>query len=286
MTVVSVTRTWSGQGGSIASKDALSFERALDEVFDVVVNDPVNDDNNAVLTNPMVPQARDQHPDDETLRATKVDIQSRVSPTLYKVKAVYEAPGKPGQNPLNQPTIIKFSFVDAEEPIDEDVNGAPIVNVNNEFFDPPVKIAFSDLVITLEKNIAFFDPIQAWTYKNAVNSDSFLGLAPGTCRLHGIDAEEVADTDYTYFKQKAEIHVRRGMPRTADQYAWYKRLANRGMYEKVSGKLMKAVDDAGAEVTSPVLLNNSGAKITDPSLTVWLQFQVYTSLPFAALNIL
>src|SRR5262249_15878222 len=58
-----------------------------------------------------------------------------------------------------------------------------IVNSAGEPFDPPVEIDDSRLVLTLVRNEPAFAPLTSLLYKDAINSDTFLGAAPGLAKI-------------------------------------------------------------------------------------------------------
>ena len=267
--------------------DGKSFSQSARRSFTTVSDAPTTDTSYGAKLATYIPRVRDPHPEDFALRAVDVNAR-RISPVLWEVDVEYSAQTASGRNPLEEPAVIRWSFCTSDEMIDSDVDGKPIVTVNNERFDPPISAPASDLVLTIMKNVASFDPGQARTYKNAVNSDTFLGQPAGTARLEGIEAESVTDDDFSYWKVSAEVRFRVGIRGATDAKAWWRRVLHQGYMVRsiVTGPIARGHDNHGADIVTPVLLDVDGLHETDPNAAVWLEFEIYNSLPFAPLGLL
>lgn len=273
-----------------AKSDGRNYSQSARRSFTVVSDAPTTDTGYGAKLATGVPRVRDPHPEDFSLRVVDVNAV-RKSPVLWEIDVEYAAQTAAGRNPLDEPAVIRWSFVTADEPIDADVDGEPIVTVNNERFDPPISAPASDLVLSIVKNVASFDPGQARTYKNAVNSDTFLGQPAGTARLEGIEAESVTDDDFSYWRLSVEIRFRVGIRGAADSKAWYRRILHQGFIIRdaagdAAAKWHRATDGHGNESVVPVLIKSDGTQETDPASAHWLEFEIYNSLPFASLGLL
>lgn len=246
----------------------------------------------------LIPFEKSRHPYFGQLRCVGIDV-SRKGPVHYEVTADYASrPYKEGDpnnlTPLDQPTQINFFPLTAEEPIEDDIDGKPLVTVNGEpleGFTRPI----SDLGVRLQKNFGSFDPASFYMFIDSVNSDTFLGFPPGTLRIASISADEqfftnADNVEQIYWSVSVEIHARK--PYKVDpQYAWYKRVRHEGYLVRTtaSAKPARAVDAAGAPETKPVLLDEDGTRLPLPTdaQTVeakFILFKVFNSVSFSSMG--
>lgn len=270
--------------------DGKTFSQGARRAFTVVSNDPTNDTSYGAKQAVGIPRVRDPHPDDLSLRVVDVNAK-RISQVMWEIDVEYASPTAAGRSPLDEPAVIRWGFVTADEPIDSDVNGKPIVTKNNERYDPPISAPASDLVLSIVRNVPSFDPGQARAYKNAVNSDTFLGQPAGTARLEGIEAESVTDEDFQYWKLSVEIRFRVGIRGGTDAKAWYRRVLHQGFIIRdaagdAAAKWHRASDGHGGDSVVPVLIKSDGTQETDPDSAHWQEWQIYNSKAFAPLGLL
>ena len=187
------------------------------------------------------------------------------------------------EEPLDKTPKISWSFATSNEPIDTDTYGDPIVNSAGESFDPPITMDVDDLVLRIEKNQSNYDELQAAEYKNAVNSDYFWGYAPGTCILKIYDGSQQRIAGLTYWVVNYEIQIRWD--------GWKRRIVNEGFRYK-TGTQTDSIDDYkiakdtdNNPLSSPILLNTDGTRLPTGSDPVFLEFELYKSLPFATLGL-
>ena len=180
----------------------------------------------------------------------------RLAPMYYELSAVFNAEGEEAEDPTELPASVSFSFVATEEPIDEDVNGNAIVTDNDEPFDPPLTEVYYDLLIIFKKARLTYDPIQAWEYAGATNSDTYLGFPPGTCVMRPGSATEAEAGDIAYFDTTVEIQVRHPSPQQVAERVWWQRVRHEGFLElDTDGNGPDhAKDSTGNRVSSPVQL--------------------------------
>jgi hypothetical protein len=288
MAVVDVTQMWSRDGGSISTnpKDFTFLAIQRTRGFQVLTDDP--DTSHIEVENAVdVRELGELYPGSTYARCVSLK-PTRLGPVFWLVEASYE-----GDNEfeLNRPIIRKAS-VTSSEPIDRDWNGRAIVNVNDEAVEG-LSRDVSDTVITVTRNFESVNDDLVLDYLEATNSDTWYGYTVGRARLTSYQAEQMFrnERDVTgYWKVTATIQCRRGYGDTTPDKAWHKRYRNEGLYEKVtiagSDYILRAVDDAGAPVTKPVLLKEDGTRETDPDNAHFLFAQVYGSLPYNALGLL
>lgn len=198
-------------------------------------------------------------------------------------------PPKDQENPLDRPPEVSWSFAQFQRVAEKDINGNAIVNSAGQAFDPPIQIDDSRPVCDIERNEDAFDPDVIFAYKDAINADTLdiggLTVAPGQAKMANISARRQFENSQFYWKVAYQIEVK--------QDGWNLSVLDQGWYKKgQNGKLTPCVDDAGNEVTAPVLLDGQGGQLALPpapagqsGAAVFKTFDVYTSLPFAPLGL-
>ena len=249
-----------------------------------------------VLADSRIPALRSQYVGQPWLRVVNRNA-NRISPLLWEVQVQYQTPPNAGGggalSPLLDPPIIEFSSEVTEEDITEDVNGQPILFVTTEQPTPPLKREFHTPLVLVKRNVAWVDPSVIAQYRMAVNADMWYGNPPGTCLLRSIKAVNVPDEEFDYWTVDASIAIRRGAPRTTDAKAWYARVLAQGMLvnELIAPNQTvlvgrHAIKD-GVPVTEPVLHDiTDGLIIENKADAQFYEFEIYESLPFAALGLL
>lgn len=159
-------------------------------------------------------------------------------------------------------------------PLERDVDGAPIVNsAGDPFIDPPIEGEDSRLIINIVRKQDSCPWALIYQYKNAVNSDPFLGADPGTWKVVNIAPVRLWDQDKGfYFKITYEFEY--------NPDGWRAKPLNAGYRCKgTDGKIVRAMDK-GTPVPHPVLLSGSGARLSESDPPVYLDFKVKPELPF------
>jgi hypothetical protein len=269
--------------------------------FNVFCDTPADTDA-TIKASPLVVQAKSVHPYFRRLRCQNVSANRR-GPLQWEVSASYEsAPFKevdqPNQGPLGQPTQVSYFSVTAEEPIEDDRDGRPIVTAVGEPIEGITR-PVSDLGIRLVKNFPSFDPASFYLFSDCVNSDTFLGFPPGTLRIASITADEAFypnddGIETPYFTVTVEIHARKPY-RVEPSQAWYKRVRHEGYYvslgqDSLEGKTYgRALDADGMPVSKPILLAEDGTALPIPEDAlavepVWFLFPMFESVSFSAMG--
>lgn len=278
------------QGANLTSQlddNGITGNASVTRVFNVVPDTPTFDvlDVSAATG---IPRNGDIHPSNFALVCRSKNVR-QVHPGYFEVECTYtaktsEPEDEAAGNPLEEPAVIEVSAITSEEPIDEDVNGDPIATVNGE---PIVGLtmAVTDMAVKVTRNLPTFNIWSIAAYTNKVNSTTFLGSPAGTVRIMDIQASSELSDEFEYWKVSVTFHIRRGL-RTTDAKAWYKRVKHEGYYVKVGSDVKRATDSDGNPVVSPVPLKSDGTEETDKSLASFLEFQVYESVDFNAMNLL
>jgi hypothetical protein len=235
-----------------------------------------------------LPLMNDPHPQNSSLRVRNRDV-SQDGPISFSATISYEAqvndPNDPAQNPLLRPAVVRFGAVTQEVEIDEDVDGDPIQTVNGE---PIVGVTrpFTDLVITVQRNLPTFNPLSISGYMNKVNSATWYGLPAGTVRITDIQAGNVFSEDFEYWDVSISFQVRRGFGSITDAKAWWHRTAHQGYIINESGTKRIATTDDGLTVSQPVMLDlTTGAQLA-AGVGAYIEFEVLEEIDFNGLNLL
>ncbi len=238
-----------------------------------------------------IPAAFDAHPT-VTLARVRRKSASRVGNSLYwQVEVEYSTPEKgqdeeENEDPLEDKPTMSISYEDREEVItgtlDSDrtrQNG--IRNSAGELFDPPPMRTVSSLVLTIGQNYGtnFNAVASAVTYMDCINSDTFLGLGPKTCKICSVspktETRQVGDEKKDYLHIEWTIKVKP---------TWDLELLDYGSYYLDDGKKVEFKTDDAHPYQG--LLNGSGEKVADGGSAVFLPAkQVYTKTAFSALNL-
>ena len=290
MSIISVDKMWSRTSSDANYTDNfrrldISFEESYQVLHDP--NEPVIN----VYQAPGIPQARTGFPGFPFCLAESASIES-VSPIFsiltIKFSGEIGPEGPLAPSPFFAPPKIDWDDVESEEEVEEDWNGKPIRTLNGEQYKG-LKRPFADQVVTIRRNFAVFNPYVQARYRQAVNSDTFLGWPPGTARLTKFSASNVIDKDFGYWEVTASIQFRYPYKTTPDK-AWYKRVIHEGLLERVgtapNERFRTAQDGDGKDVTRPVLLDANGRRVPDGGNAHWLEFQIFDYLPFNALGLL
>ena len=112
-----------------------------------------------------------------------------------------QAGGGPSQNPLDMPIEVSWSLRDHETVLDTDQNGNAVLNTAGDPLDPPAVIDDPRLVMTVVRNEQLFNIAWVLKYRNAVNSDSFAGFDPLTCKVLNISGRSQWHQDAGWYYQ-------------------------------------------------------------------------------------
>lgn len=298
----SVVESWENQAiTTTTAADGKSGSAGVNRYFTIAAPDvgytPVD-----ALAAFGLPAMNDPHPSTPSLRVRNRDV-NQTGPMYFEATISYEAqvndPNDPAQNPLSRPPVISFSSVTQEVEIDKDINDLPIQTINGE---PIVGVTapFTDLVITVQRNLPSFNPESISTYTNKVNSAAWYGLPAGTVRIMGINATSVFSEDFAYWDVTIEFQVRRGRGTVTDDKAWWHRTAHQGylVYSSFLGKLVYAkadsadddVEGRGTTVSQPVMIEKDvgaglGTRLA-AGVGEYIEFQVLDEIDFNQLNLL
>ena len=238
-----------------------------------------------------LPQVNELHPINQFLYVESVSTV-RLTPIYFDSTVTYVSPefDSDGDDPLDLDAVITWGTVQSEGEIDMDWNGDPLINLGTEETITGITRRFSDLELTVEKNIFMFDPLVIKTYEGTVNSDEFLGAPPGVAFISKMEASSAKNGPMPYWKVKANVIFRQAYGDTPVPKTWWYRRRHEGLWElKGSGEnkvVARAVDGHKQPVTQPVLLDEEGRRLEEGADVFWQYFQLYDELPFLPLGLL
>ena len=284
----SVQEEWQGQSTGVSiESDGIKGTSDVTRVFNLVPSFSGATTVDA-LAAAGLPLRNSAHPQNTALRARRFNA-SQIGPQYFQVTVGYEAlttdPNDPAQSPLAQPAVISFSSVTQEVEIDEDRDGNPIQTINGE---PLVGVTrpFTDLVITVSRNLPTFSPVSISTYMNKINSATWYGFPAGTVRIMDIQAQNQFSEDFEYWAVTVSFQVRRGYGQILDAEAWDHRCAHQGYIVKVGGQKIHALTSDNLPVAQPVMISRTtGAQLPD-GVGAYINFPVLDEIDFNQLNLL
>jgi hypothetical protein len=291
-TVQQAIKMWSNQSSNATtSENFRKLEVTFSETYKIITSfDAMELD---VYTQAGLPGVGQPYPGFPFVVADAASLQ-RVSPILWMATVNYRGeiggvansgsgsePTNP-TSPLYAPPRITWDDVETAEDIDEDFDGTSITDTAGQPVKG-IKSLFSDQVLTVTRNFLVFNTYTQAVYRRSVNSDSFLGWPPGTCKLMKLSAQNVIDANFGYWQVTGVFQFRFPYRTTPDK-AWYARYVSMGLKQKdSSGKLVPVVDDNKEPTSTPQYLDENGRQTTTP---YWIERKLYGSLPYNALGLI
>jgi hypothetical protein len=236
---IDVRETWESQQSSMqADETGLGGDTKIARVFTWVSTSPINS-TVEVLFATDTPKINDPHPLNIFARARNVTV-SQEGPSYGKINVEYDlgalTTGPGDGDPTLQEPELRWSSVQTEEPIDEDINGNPIETPNGEAIFGLTETVY-DLQLSISRNVLSFSPEFTYLFQNKVNSEPFLGFPPGVVLCSNVSATRVFDGSFNYFRLSVEFLFRAPL-RTIPLRAWWKRVLMEGTQVRV----LKVID--------------------------------------------
>lgn len=258
MAVLSVTELGNASG---------SIDQRLQKRFDKryrVLTDDALDGLPVVLSASGLPSVFDLYTDPNgnlVVGCICTDLQASQdeNPYVWEVVATFSTlaadPSKQEELPTRRPPEIRWSTTQYQRVIQQDGIGFPIQNSAREPFDPPVEVDDSRPTLHISRYQSSFDPNVMSDYKNAVNSDTFFGFAPGTVMCKGISAASHYENGVFCWKVDYEFHMRPD--------GWQLKLLDQGYrtFNRDTNKWETIIASDGTLLSSPTLLNGYGKEL-------------------------
>lgn len=209
---------------------------------------------------------------------------------VYSVLATYSNQinvanlGEDEENPLDDPPQYEFTFAKYQIPAEYDRDGNPVINGADEKFDPPHLLDENRPIVIVTRNEIGFSAATAVEYQDAVNEDSFAGVAPGVAKMIGISARSATRGSYTYQVVTYEIEF--------NWKGWNpsKLLAQGYRYRLTEGgKSRQYIDPAtNGPPSAPLLLQLNGTEsppVDGVRPHFFHEFSFYREKPFGPLSL-
>ncbi len=279
MAIISVKEIWDGRGGD---GDVRSGRRHA-RVFRVKTNSNFDSDVDATFSG--TPIFGDRHPDDDAAFCQNVRADSvAFSPRVWIVTCSYSTEQELVSDPLSDPTRFIWGTEQFQRPYFKDRNGNAILNSAGDPFFPPIMGDDSRTSVTMTKNVS---AVPAWFLltRDKLNSAavSINGISVGKERAK-IQKVSAGDQQFrgniAYFTIGVTMHVQDESWQKSIQDAGFRKLDPDDSTERV-----KIKDNNGEDVSTPALLNGSGAVLSDPSPSnaKFKDFDIYGTFDFTEL---
>lgn len=187
--------------------------------------------------------------------------------------------GQHVENPLLRPAKRNWGSLEYSRVVEKDIDGNPVVNKAKQKFDPPLEEEVSIMVLTVERNEAYFDHGLAWALSNRVNSATFYGADPRHVKSKAPRGQEIWEGELNYWTITYEFHFH--------PEGWDPEVLNAGSYYiDANGKKRLPEDDVtGAQHTAPILLDTNGNKLAAGGTPIYLKFETLREYDFNVLGL-
>lgn len=283
MAITAVQLVWSGPAFNDDVEGAVGYTETY-RIYSNDVNESVVNVRNAL------PALGTPHDDDPkaTVKSRSADRPDN-SRLIWDGVVTYEFdpedPDDPEDNPLDEPVKFRWGGSLYTKPVIKDRDGNATVNSAGDYFDPPPEIEVPSFQVNVQANVASV-PLVVLTWAGRVNESSFtvdgVGVDAEAARIIALDIgeyQEKNDIGYRVFTYTIEFR----------EEGWDLEMLDQGFRIK-DGDTLKDIlieDEDGTKnrPSAPVLLDGSGAKLTDPTPenAVYLTFPVYKLLDFSSL---
>jgi|GEM_PF-6272894 len=193
-------------------------------------------------------------------------------PNDWTVKCEYVGKG----DPTLEPAEVDWSCVKYQAAMQRDFYDVWVRNSAGDPFEGGITRDKTRFAVMIRKNVLTWDPAEALEYIDTTNQAIFLfashfpGFAPGMCKLSDLNASAVWYEDLSgihYWKRQAKIEI--------STEGWELKILDAGFRKLVSGATKPIMDTVGAKISSPALLDGSGAVVAPAGNPVWLTFTPY-----------
>lgn len=164
-------------------------------------------------------------------------------------------------NPLLRPAMWSFGGRMVQYFPTKDKWDRDLVNTAGDPLDPIEGFFRVHGIATIHKNLASFSMADVTYWVNGINSDAVQGIPRGHLLVTDMTADLRRENGFSYWAGSVTVEY--------NPEGWQPKLINQGMrYWKTSGEketLCWAEDADGNKATEPVLLNESGGLLIDPT---------------------
>lgn len=229
------------------------------------------------------PKIGDAHPNDGDAYVRSVMARNEpFSKTVWNVEVGYSTESELSNSPYSEPAEITWSTEAYQRPYFKDQSNQGIVNSAGDPYDPPVEGDDSRWVANVTKNVA---AVPSWltSYRDAVNSGAFtldgLAIVAGAAKIMSVSIGKWEKRSVFWYRTV-------GLTIAIDGSGWAKSILDAGFREIMGTSRVNIKNDGdGEDITAPVPLDGSGAKLTNPSASnvVFRTHNIYPSKDFSVL---
>lgn len=266
------------EGPSIDDKGRRTCRRT----FGVLMNSPT-DGGLTVISSPGLPSLHGMYVvggemDLGLLVKSLEPRQDTGNPLVWEVTVSYDSdtvtPEEGDPNPLARPPELAWSVEKVKVVVERDINGEAITNSAYEAFDPPIEKDKIILVLTITRNRAMFDAVDAAQQIGKTNSLTWLGFTERKARLDDRSASLATENGLTFWKERIVVKI--------DEQTWNIFPLDAGFHERDgSGDIVPSRDSGGALRQTAVLLDSFGFRIDlDEDDPVFLDYEIYEQMDF------
>lgn len=180
-------------------------------------------------------------------------------------------------NPVEFSARIEYRSQKRKRVIWVDKDGKASVNTAKCLIDPPLEVDVSGAIITATVNQATFSfAADIKPVENHVNQNAIWGAEAGTLKVTEVSAQDAWSQGIHYFVVKRVIEY--------NEDGWKEKPLSRGIMEIKNDKLVRIKDENKQDITEPVPLDATGAKIPASSLpggAYYLEFRVCDGYDFS-----
>lgn len=271
-----------GRGGSEAIQGKSQTVAQHTRGF-LCVTDNNYDDENVVMNHADCPRVGDLHPNNSDAYCREVSAKNEeYSKKVWTVEAKYTTESEISITPAAEPAEITWDTENYQRPYFKDRSGYGIVNSAGDPYDPPIEGDDSRWVATITKNLDF---VPSWilTYRDAVNASAFtldgLAIPAGAAKIMSIKIGKWEKRSIFWYRPVT-------ISLAIDSNGWAVSVLDAGFREKSSTNRVNIKNDGdGEDITAPVPLNGSGAKLSNPTpaTCVFNTFNIYNQKDFSVL---
>lgn len=266
------------------SEDTLKAE--FTETYQVTVDDP--DDRQTtfaqILTaddgSESIPQVGDAHEEDDDAICWKRSVDQQGF--IYTVRVDYST--EKTDSPLRAPAELRWDARESKRPCTQDVDGRAIMTSAEVPPDPYPEKDTAEMTLTIVRNQAAFDPVDALTYAYSLSSSNFYGFLGIQCRMRPITATRVLDP-FQYWKVQYVIDFISQKDEDDVEKGWTLRFLDAGLVYLV-GSVRTAVTSGGQPATQPVPLDGTGGLLAVGSTDFhYRSYVIYPTVDWGSLQL-
>lgn len=184
----------------------------------------------------------------------------------------------PTENPLNQPAQVSWSFSGFTRPVDQTIDGEAIVNTAGDPFANAIERDDSRPLLSISRNEASFNASLAYSYRDTVNSDSFMGAGPGQVKVSNISGDRQYDPNFGfYWTVSYEFEF--------NSEGFETKIVAAGLRQKGDNGKPENILVQGQPINDPMLLDKKGKQLKPGAPPHVQEFKIYNETSFSAFNL-